>query len=181
MFINMDINRDEKKERSRMNTVSIFQNIDKKIIFVAVATILLAMVGLASVNLAQARGAASCDGTYLIEYPGTNNLWTFSKDGTVQVTDTQELDINLSHAQGVWQLSGASGIKATWLAFLGNPDTTEIPYGRVDAEITFENGCDTLQGTFDARQYKFEEDPLDPTGGELIADNISFTGRRINP
>ena len=157
---------------------SLFQNRGKVIVIVAVATVLLVIVGLTSVNMAEARGAASCDGTYLVEYSEIKNLWTFSKDGTVQVTDTQELDLNLSHSQGAWQIDGANDIKATWLAFLKMPD---LSYVRVDADITFEKGCDTLTGTFNARQYLIEQDPLDPTGGTLVAENISFTGRRISP
>lgn len=161
-----------------MITVSLFQNRGKVIFIAAVATILLIIAGLTSVNLAEARGAASCDGTYLVEYPGIKNLWTFSMDGTIQVTDSQELEIDLTHAQGAWQRAGAREVKAMWLAFLMDAG---LSYGRVDADITFENGCDTLKGTFDVRTYTIDQDPLDPTGGTPLVDNISFTGRRINP
>lgn len=99
-------------------------------------------------------------------------------DGTIQVTDSQELEIDLTHAQGAWQRAGAREVKAMWLAFLMDAG---LSYGRVDADITFENGCDTLKGTFDVRTYTIDQDPLDPTGGTPLVDNISFTGRRINP
>jgi hypothetical protein len=174
----MDINQNVNKEQNRMITVSLFQNRGKVIFVGAVATILLVIVGLTSVNLAEARGAASCDGTYLVEYSEIKNLWTFSMDGTIQVTDSQELDINLSHAQGAWQRAGAREVKAMWLAFL---NFSGPGYGRVDADITFENGCDTIKGTFDARTYTIDQDPLDPTGGTPVVENISFTGQRLNP
>jgi hypothetical protein len=162
-----------------MTTLSLFQNRGKLIFIVAVATILLVIAGLTGANLAEARGAVFCDGTYLVGFDNIKNLWTFSMDGTVQVTDSQELDINLSHAQGAWQRATSAGeVKAMWLAFLND---SELSYARVDADITFENACDTLTGTLDARTYTIDQDPLDPIGGTLVAENISFTGRRINP
>ena len=157
-----------------------FQNRGKLIFMAAVATILLVSVGLTSANLAEARGAASCDGTFLVDFTYGKNLWTFSMDGTMQVTDSQELEIDLSHAQGAWQRVGAREVNAVWLAFL----MTSVPepeYGRVDADITFENGCEALYGTMDVRTYLFENDPLDPIGGTLVEENIPFSGRRINP
>ena len=166
-----------------MIMVSLFQNRGKVIFIALLASILLFITGLTSANLVKARGAAPCDGTYLVEYSEIKNLWSLSKDGTVQVTDTQELELNLSHAQGAWQRAGARKVKAIWLAFLIDSSFPGLSYGRVDADITFEYGCDTIKGTFDVREYSINEDPLDPTGVNPIpgAEDIPFTGRRINP
>ena len=169
-----------------MNVKSIFQK-NSRVIFIAAATFLLVVIGLVSVSFAGARGAASCDGTYLVVIgqgeSQTEALWTFSKDGTFQGTDSAQIAFNFSHQQGVWTHTGANKAKATWLDFnfATSPEPKPDSYARVDAELAFDHGCDTLSGTLDLRFYALGQDPLDPKGGSYINQDVPFTGRRLNP
>ena len=165
-----------------MDTISIFQEKGKVILVAGLASILLIIVGLAGANLAAAQGAAACDGTYLVEVGQSEALWSFSKDGIFQATDSAEIFLGFSHQQGAWRHAGANQAKATWLDFSFNPTaSTPAGYARIDADLFFDNGCDTLTGTLGLRLYGPSDDPLDPAAGFPVGDDILFTGRRINP
>lgn len=164
-----------------MIKIEISQNKSKLIFIVAMATILLLIVGFTSVNIAGAK-VKTCDGTYLVDLGQSEALWTLSKDGVFHGTDSAELFLGFSHAQGAWRQTGVKTVKATWLDFNFDP-YTEVPegYGRIEADLIFGSDCDTFSGTLDLRLYGSLEDPLDPTEGFLALDDLSFSGRRINP
>jgi hypothetical protein len=125
-------------------------------------------------------------GAYLVvEESGTQSLWTFSSDGTVQSASSAQGALNFSDAQGAWKQSRSGQAKATIIDF--NYSNSSLNGGfppsgiaRVDATLSFSKKCDRVEGSFELRFFDPEtEDPLDVTSdsGNPISD--TFTGRRI--
>lgn len=109
-------------------------------------------------------------------------IWTLTKDGTVSVTDSAEVFIGYSHAQGAWRNTGERQAKATFIDLTFDPNgPLPAGYARVDADIAFADGCDSLTGTIDLSVYGSTGHPLDPAGGFQVGQDIPFTGRRVNP
>jgi hypothetical protein len=124
-------------------------------------------------------------GTYLVqEASGTQSLWTFSNDGTVQIASSAQGSLNFSDGYGAWKQSRSREAKATIIDFnYGDADNGGFPpsgIARVDAQLSFSKKCTQVQGSFELRFFDPEtEDPLDPstdTGGPL---SDTFTGRRV--
>lgn len=124
-------------------------------------------------------------GTYLVlEGSGTQSLWTFSKDGTIQTASSAQGSLNFSDAHGAWKQTRSRVAIATFIDFnYGGADNGGFPptsIARVDAELSFSKKCVTVAGSFELRFFDPEtEDPLDPstdTGGSL---SDTFTGRRV--
>lgn len=124
-------------------------------------------------------------GAYLVqEGSGTQSLWTFSKDGTIQSTSSAQGALNFSDAQGAWKQKSSREAKVTFLDFnyagAQNGGFPPSSVARVDAELSFSKKCTQVQGSFELRFFDPEtEDPLDPATdtGEPLSD--TFTGRRI--
>ena len=153
------------KEDNRMIRVSLFQKMGKVFISVAIATVLLLIVGFATAKIAGAKKVSSCVGTYLVELVESESeaIWTISQDGTFQGTDSAEQAVGFSHQQGAWESAGSKRAKATWLDFLFDPDP--YSYARVDAKLAFGSDCESMTGTLDGWVYEPSEDPLDRTTG----------------
>jgi hypothetical protein len=124
-------------------------------------------------------------GTYLVqEGSGTQSLWTFSKEGTIQSASSAQGPLNFSDAQGAWKQKGSREAKVTFIDFnYGDAENGGFPpsgIARVDAQLSFSKKCTQVQGSFELRFFDPEtEDPLDPstdTGGPL---SDTFTGRRV--
>jgi hypothetical protein len=124
-------------------------------------------------------------GTYLVqESSGTQSLWTFSKDGTIQSASSAQGALNFSDAQGAWKQTRSREAKATFLDFnYAGADNGGFPpsgIARVDTQLSFSKKCTQVQGSFELRFFDPQtEDPLDPstdTGGPL---SDTFTGRRV--
>jgi hypothetical protein len=178
---NIDINYYLIEENARMIKIEISQNKSKLIFIVAMATILLLIVGFTSVNIAGAK-VKTCDGAFLVDLGQSEALWTLSKEGIFHGTDSAELFLGFSHAQGAWRQTGLRTAKATWLDFNFDPyASAPAGYARIDADLVFGSNCETFSGTLDLRLYGSSDDPLDPSGGSLALDDLSFSGRRINP
>jgi hypothetical protein len=57
-------------------------------------------------------------GTYLIEEAsGTQSLWTFSKDGTIQIASSAQGALNFSDGYGAWKQASSREAKATIIDF----------------------------------------------------------------
>jgi hypothetical protein len=155
----------------------------KKVVFFVMIFVIVAATGL--VASAQDGGGA-CHGTYYvtvnIDGSDTPNyaLWTFNQDGTFQGTDSAEIELYFSHQQGAWQHTRARAAKATWLDFSTLPDDPGVT--RVDVELEFGDGCQTIDGDFDGAVYDDPgQDPLDPNTPISFTFSGSFTGQRVNP
>lgn len=143
---------------------------------------ILLLIGLSGVSMVSAEGGGPCYGTYLVDLDQSVGIWTLSKDGSVLVTDSAEQFIGFSHEQGAWTHTVERQARATFIDLTFDPNgPLPAGYARIDANLAFADGCDSLDGTLDIRVYGESGDPLDPTGGFQIADDIPFTGRRINP
>ena len=124
-------------------------------------------------------------GTYLVqEASGTQSLWTFSKDGTIQSASSAQGALNFSDAQGAWKQTRSREAKATFLDFNygGVEDGGFPPSGiaRVDAQLSFSKKCTRIQGSFELRFFDPEtEDPLDPSTDTGTPLSDTFTGRRV--
>jgi hypothetical protein len=133
-------------------------------------------------NAAGPDGGGPCYGTYLVDLGQSVGIWTLSRDGTVQVTDSAEEFIGFSHEQGAWTHTDGQNAKATFIDMTFDTNgALPAGYARADAELAFGDGCDDLTGTLDLRAYGSAGDPLDPTDGFQIGEDIPFTGRRVNP
>ena len=119
--------------------------------------------------------------TYLIqEAAGAQSLWTFSKDGTIQIASSAQAALNFSDAHGAWKPSGSRKAKATILDFSYGPNPPPNAVARIDAELTFSKKCSTVEGSFELRFFDPEtEDPLDPESDSGDALSDTFTGRRV--
>jgi hypothetical protein len=122
-------------------------------------------------------------GTYLvIEGSGTQSLWTLSHDGAFQVTSSAERAFGFSHIQGVWKKSGARDAKARGLDFnfSETPVNNGVPpshIARLDIVISFADGCEDVEGSFDLHVFNPSDDPLDSNAPLAASD--TFTGRRV--
>lgn len=163
-----------------MIRVHLFGNMGKVLFLVFIAAVLLLIVGYATAEIAGAKKANTCFGTYLVDVTESEALWTISQDGMFQGTDSAEQTLIFSHQQGAWVSTGSNKAKATWLDFPTAPAAHS--YARVDAELTFGSDCESMTGTFDVWLYLPSEDPLDrTTGGEQVIYDRPFAGRRVNP
>jgi len=145
--------------------------------------ILIMLCTFSPVHAASKGGCIS--GTYLIqEGSGTQSLWTFSKDGTIQSASSAQGPLNFSDAHGAWKQTRSREANAIFIDFnYGDADNGGFPpsgIARVDAQLSFSKKCTQVQGSFELRFFDPEtEDPLDPstdTGGPL---SDTFTGRRV--
>src|SRR5688500_14311748 len=120
-------------------------------------------------------------GTYLVlEASGTQSLWTFSKDGTVQIASSAQEPLNFSDGHGAWKQTRSREARATILDFTYGEQTPPSAIARVDAQLSFSKKCTTVQGNFELRFFDPEtEDPLDVSsdGGSPLTD--TFSGRRV--
>lgn len=168
-----------------MSTIYGARNKGRKFWFYAVLVVIMSLiVGLFGVSVvgAKGNGGRACYGTYLVDLGQSEGIWTLSKDGTVQVTDSAEVVFGFSHQQGSWKHTVAKEAKATWLDFAFDPDAVApAGYSRIDADFVFGKGCDTFAGTLDRWSYGPGEDPLDRTTGGNGPFAATFTGRRVNP
>ena len=126
-------------------------------------------------------------GSYLFqEGSGTQSLWTFSKDGTVQTSSSAQGALNFSDAYGAWKQTRSWHATAIVLDFnyngsIGNgfPPSS---IARVDAVLSFSKNCKNVQGSFELRFFDPEtEDPLDRNSDTGTPISDTFTGRRIEP
>ena len=149
------------------------------ITLLVVAVLGIGVVGAENITL----GGGDCYGTYVVDVGAWQGIWTFSKDGTFQGTNSAEQVFDFSHQQGAWTHSMDRNIRATWIDFTYDKRGNPTAFGRDDAELTFENGCQYLKGTTDVRIYGLTEDPLDPTGGSPVRDlqGVEITGQKLNP
>jgi hypothetical protein len=164
-----------------MITIKISKNKRLRFLILSMVTILLLTAGIVSVSIANAK-VKICPGTYLVDLGQSAALWTLSEDGNFQGSDSAEIFLGFSHAQGAWEQTGVRTASATWLdiSFDANAGTP-AGYARVDADLVFSSDCETLSGTLDLRIYAPTEDPLDTTGTSPVIIDLPFTGRRINP
>jgi hypothetical protein len=146
----------------------------------------LCFILLMSTGFAFAAAKGGCiPGSYLIvENSGSQSLWTFSSDGTVQSASSAQGAVNFSDAQGAWKQIRSGKAKLTMIDF--NFSNSNVNGGfppasvaRVDATLEFSKKCNEVHGIFEVRFFDETEDPLDPTtdSGAPIID--SFNGRRI--
>jgi hypothetical protein len=121
-----------------------------------------------------------CVGTYLmVEDLGAWSLWTLSGDGTAQVTSSAEDSADFSHQQGAWRQLPSGLVNVTTLDFPVDDAQNPTNVARVDAELSFSNGCQDVAGGLELRYYAVpSEDPLDPSAGTFILSE-DFTGRRV--
>ena len=153
----------------------------RKISFVLVAA-LIAVLALASMGADSAAVlSTNCTGTYLVDLPTSQGIWTLFKDGNFQGTDSAEDFWSFSHGQGSWKYSNG----ATKMSYLDyDVDGVEAPTGmaRFDATLTFSNQCRDVSGV--GTLYFFDTtsggDPLNINTAFGTAPGINFTGRRLN-
>jgi hypothetical protein len=138
-------------------------------------------------QILQAASKGGCiPGAYLvIEGSGTQSLWTFSNDGTIQIASSAQGALNFSDGHGAWAQSRNGKARATVLDF--NYSNSSLNGGfppsgiaRVDAALSFSKQCNRVEGSFELRFFDPEtEDALDPStdSGNPLSD--TFTGRRI--
>jgi hypothetical protein len=158
------------------------QNLNPWLIIAAAIVLLLAIPATRSFAAEGQDGGGACYGTYFVDLGQSVGIWTLSKDGTVQITDSAEVFLGFSHEQGAWQHTGDREARATFIDLTFDPNgSLPAGYARADAELTYADGCDSLTGALDLRVYGSTGDPLDPNGGLLIGDDIPFNGRRVNP
>ncbi len=106
-------------------------------------------------------------GTYLVkEGSGTQSIWTFSEDGTLQITSLAEVAFNFSHLQGAWRRSTRGQAKAVALDFdfISSPIGNGAPpasVARIDIAISFSRECREVEGTLELRFFdpKTEDPP----------------------
>ena len=129
-------------------------------------------------------GGGCIPGSYLAaEGSGTQSLFTFSSDGTFQVTSSAERAFGFGHIQGTWQRQGAQDVRALGLDFGLQLDPTGdgAPpewITRIDMSLKFSQDCRRFAGDFELRFYDATEDPLEaPTTAPAGADTV--TARRI--
>ena len=120
-------------------------------------------------------------GTYLMqEGAGAQSVWTFSREGTVQMASSAQGPLNFSDGHGAWRPSGSRKAKVTILDFTYGQNPPPDFVVRVDAELVFSKKCSTVEGNFELRFFDPQsEDPLDPESdsGDPLSD--TFTGRRV--
>jgi hypothetical protein len=125
---------------------------------------------------------AHCAGTYLMaEDGGATSLWTFEDGGTFFATSSLQALLNFSDQQGSWEQDGSRGARGVVLALVFDENNALLNVSRVDVTVhTVGNGCDTIAGSLEVREFTGGEDPLDPltdTGDPIATD--TFTGRRV--
>ena len=146
------------------------------------ALLFAVLVVSSSASLLADGGPRSCTGTYLMaEAGGATSLWTFEADGTFFATSSLQALLNFSDQQGSWEKDGNDGIKGAVLALVFNENNQLLNVSRVDVSLhTVGNGCDTIAGSLEVREFTGSEDPLDPstdTGDPIATDTV--TGRRV--
>jgi hypothetical protein len=143
----------------------------------------VAVLGLAVQVSASNNGTSSrCTGTYLVTGAlGDLQLWSFSDEGTIQVTNSAEDEQAFSHGQGAWRrLRSGGGVHLTILDFPVDGVIPPSTMARVDAALTFGRSCATLSGELSLRFYSLPaEDPLNPAAGTHVLTE-TFTGRLVN-
>lgn len=148
-----------------------------------VPTLLAAVLLLGSSATLSANGfPTSCAGTYLMaEDGGATSLWTLEADGAFFATSSLQPLLNFSDQQGSWTRDGSNGAKGVLLALVFDGDGALLNVSRVDVSLhTVGNGCGTVTGSLEVREFTGSEDPLDPatdTGDPIATD--TFTGRRV--
>lgn len=127
-------------------------------------------------------GGGGCYGTYLVQLPNTQAIWTLARDGTFLGTDALEHELGFDQQQGAWKRAGRNA-RATWLNFRYDRETGEpIELARIDVQFTFGRFCDSISGNFTMRFFSLDEDALDRgNSGTLIVDGDPFDGRRVSP
>ena len=138
-------------------------------------------------SIANAGTSSGCiPGTYLVqESSGTQSLWTFSSEGTIQSASSSQEAFHFSDAQGAWKQIRSRQARVTMLDFTYSSVSSDggVPpasVARIDALFTFSKNCKTLEGSFELRFFDPEtEDPLNPETdtGDPVPD--TFTGRRV--
>ena len=128
-------------------------------------------------------------GSYLAaEGSGTQSLFTFSSDGTFQVTSSAERAFGFSHIQGTWERQGAHDARAVGLDFglpsaLTGAGAPPEWISRIDLSLRFSQDCGQFAGGFELRFNDATEDPLEapttpPDGVDtLIARRIQVPDR----
>ena len=115
----------------------------------------------------------------MVEQLGAWSLWTLSGDGTAQVTSSAEDSAAFSHQQGAWRQLPTGTVNVTTLDFPVDGAESPSAVARVDAELSFSNGCQDVAGVLELRYYAVpSEDPLDPSAGTFILGE-TFTGRPV--
>ncbi len=123
-------------------------------------------------------------GTYLVvEGSGTQSLWTLSQDGGFQVTSSAGKAFDFSHIQGVWAKTGAGEAKARGLDFnfsqsAVNGGVPPAQITRLDIVMTFAQSCEEMEGRFELRVFKANDDPLNSNTPAIASD--TFFGRRVS-
>lgn len=125
---------------------------------------------------------ASCAGTYLMaEGGGATSLWTLEADGAFFASSSLQSLLNFSDQKGSWEKDGSQGAKGVLLALVFDDGGALLNVSRVDISLhTVSNGCDTIAGSLEVREFTGGEDPLNPstdTGDPIATD--TFTGRRV--
>ena len=132
-------------------------------------------------------GGGCIPAVYLVkEASGTQSLWRFSSDGTLQSASSAQGPLNFGDAYGTWSQAGRRQVKSTFLDFTYD----QVPVGsgfppagiaRVDAVATFSDHCNVIHGSFELRFFDPDtEDPLDPSTDTGTAIRDTFTGRRMS-
>lgn len=160
----------------------------KPFIWLVLAVFILAgMLGILGKTTGAAKAAPNsrkCIGTYLmVEGSGTQSLWTFGTNGTLQITSSaQDVDDaftdGFSHQQGAWKRAGSGMVKTTTLDFATDGAYAPTSIARVDALVTFSNACQNVSGSFDLRFYPTPADPLDINAAS-VAFSDTLTGRLV--
>jgi hypothetical protein len=121
-----------------------------------------------------------CAGTYLyVGDAGDYQLWTFSADGTAQLTNSTEDVFAFTHEQGAWRQLPSGVVHLTTLDFPVDNAVTPATISRVDASVTFAAGCATFSGSLELRTYSIpSQDPLDPADGSHVLFE-DFSARQV--
>jgi hypothetical protein len=120
-------------------------------------------------------------GSYLMhEAGGAFSLWTFTKEGTIQMASSAQGPLNFSDGHGAWKQTGSRKAKTSFLDFNYGQAPPPDAVARVDAVLTFSKKCTTVQGDFELRFFDLaSEDPLDLNSDTGDPIPVAFTGRRI--
>lgn len=146
------------------------------------ALLFVCLLGGSSASLLARGFSGNCSGTYLIdEAGGATALWTLEADGAFFATSSLQPLLNFSDQTGNWVKDGNNGIKGVVLALVFDENNELLNVSRVDISLhTVGNGCDTIAGSLEVREFTGSEDPLDPTtdtGDPIATDTV--TGRRV--
>jgi hypothetical protein len=85
----------------------------------ALLSLILALTGILTLTAYAGADGGCFPGTYIVkESSGTQNLGTFSQDGTYQSASSAEVTRHFGHIQGAWKKTGARELRATGLDFI---------------------------------------------------------------